>query len=260
MALPTPIPSRPVRRSILATTVVALALGVLPAGAASAASQIPASAPVVVTDPVGVPSATLTGPAAVLAATAWETTGALDQDGAAVPLTDPAVSGAVGWAYYKTDGTFTIYNLDDTPRLRGDWSVAPDGSTRTLVAKDATGAVLFTRVVPIITLTAAEFTYRLFPDAADTTRYFDIVHTPTAHPEPGTVVSPVPPTEGGVVAPQPEVVPADPAPVTATGTTEELAETGSESASVIGMLLAGVLAAAGASALFVRRRLSGAKA
>ncbi|WP_198677442.1 DUF4822 domain-containing protein, partial [Leucobacter luti] len=132
-------------------------------------------------------------PAAVLAATPWETTGAIDQDGAPVALDHPAVANFVGWAYYNPTGTFTMYNLDDTPKMQGDWEVAADGSTRTITARDADGAPLFTRVVPITVLTADEFTYRVIPDASVPDVYYDIIHTPTTHQEPGTGL----PGEGG---------------------------------------------------------------
>ncbi|WP_369689827.1 DUF4822 domain-containing protein [Nocardia kruczakiae] len=44
----------------------------------------------------------------------------------------------------------------------------------------------FRRVVDIVTLDATTFTYRVHPDAADRSTYYDIVHTPTTHPEPAT--------------------------------------------------------------------------
>ncbi|WP_217180273.1 DUF4822 domain-containing protein [Streptomyces sp. AC495_CC817] len=172
-----PSPSR--RRTLVAAVALAAALCSVPA-AALAAEQHPGTASVAAAVAPGSPSA-------VLASTAWETTGAVDQDGAPVALTDPAVSNFVGWAYYDEDGGFRIYNLDDTLKMQGDWEVAADGSTRTIVAKDASGATLFTRVVPIVTLTDAEFTYRVIPDAANPAVYYDIVHTPTDHAEPGTM-------------------------------------------------------------------------
>uniref|UniRef100_UPI000ACA1D63 DUF4822 domain-containing protein n=1 Tax=Leucobacter musarum TaxID=1930747 RepID=UPI000ACA1D63 len=59
--------------------------------------------------------------------------------------------------------------------------------TRTITARDADGNPLFTRVVPITELTDTEFTYRVIPDAANPGVYYDIVHTPTDHAEPGTI-------------------------------------------------------------------------
>lgn len=126
----------------------------------------------------------LLSPAETLAGTPWETTNAKDNQGRDVPLTDPNVSNFVGFAYFKANGTFTMYNLDDTPKMRGDWSVPPDGKTRTIVAKNAAGETLFTRVVPITVLTTKEFTYRIYPDNNNQSVYFDIIHTPTQHPEP----------------------------------------------------------------------------
>ena len=123
-------------------------------------------------------------PAATLAATPWETTAATDAHGTPVALNDANVSNYVGFAYFENDGTFTMVNLDDTPKMQGDWSVSPDGKTRTLVAKDDAGQVRFTRVVDIVTLDDKNFTYRVYPDNANKSVYFDIIHTPTTHPEP----------------------------------------------------------------------------
>lgn len=123
-------------------------------------------------------------PSEILASTAWETTGAKDAKGTDVPLTNAAVKDFVGYAYFDDDGTFEMYNLDDTPKLQGDWTVSDDGKTRTIVAKDESGKELFTRDVDIRTLTADEFTYRVYPNEDDKTVYYDIVHTPTDHADP----------------------------------------------------------------------------
>lgn len=123
-------------------------------------------------------------PSEVLASVTWETTNAKNNKGENVALTDANVSNFVGFAYFKADGTFTMYNLDDSPKMHGDWSVSADGKTRTIVAKDNAGAVLFTRVVEITVLTKSEFTYRIYPNNDDKSVYFDIVHTPTTHEEP----------------------------------------------------------------------------
>ncbi|WP_082008244.1 DUF4822 domain-containing protein [Microbacterium mangrovi] len=165
------------RRAVIAASSLALAaVGVLPATAAFAA---PASASASASVKAQTPSD-------VLASTPWKTTSAVDQNGDRVALDDPAVASFVGWAYFSADGTFTMYNLNDTPKMHGDWTVAPDGSSRWIAAKDAAGTVLFTRVVPIVELDKHTFTYRVFPNAADTGVFYDIVHTPTNHVEPGT--------------------------------------------------------------------------
>lgn len=123
-------------------------------------------------------------PSATLASTPWQTTGAVDQDGKPLALTDKNVQNYVGYAYYKVDGSFTMYNLDDTPKMQGDWKLTPDGKTRTITAKDETGKVKFTRSSPIETLTATEFTYRTYPEQNNQSVYVDIVHTPTTHKAP----------------------------------------------------------------------------
>lgn len=123
-------------------------------------------------------------PGEVLSSVSWETTDAKDNKGAHVDLTDANVSNFVGFAYFKADGTFTMYNLDDSPKMHGDWTVSADGKTRTIVARDNAGAILFTRVVEITVLTRSEFTYRIYPDSNNKSVYFDIIHTPTTHKEP----------------------------------------------------------------------------
>jgi hypothetical protein len=123
-------------------------------------------------------------PSEILASTPWETTNAKNNKGENVALTDANVSNFVGFAYFKSDGTFTMFNLDNSPKMLGDWTVSADGKTRTIVAKNAAGETLFTRVVDITVLTKKELTYRVYPNANDKTIYFDIVHTPTTHQEP----------------------------------------------------------------------------
>ncbi|MFD2742587.1 MULTISPECIES: DUF4822 domain-containing protein [Sphingobacterium] len=123
-------------------------------------------------------------PSQILASTPWETTGARDNQGRVVPLTDPRVDEYTGFAYFRLNGTFDLYFPDLTPKLQGDWTVPADGSTRTVVARDDAGTVLFTRVVDILTLTRQEFTYRIVPDEANPTVFYDIIHTPTDQEEP----------------------------------------------------------------------------
>ena len=123
-------------------------------------------------------------PSQVLSSTAWETTNAKNNKGENVVLTDANVSNFVGFAYFKADGSFTMYNLDNSPKMHGDWSVSADGKTRTIIAKNDAGATLFTRVVDITVLTKKEFTYRIYPNNVEKSIYFDIVHTPTTHKAP----------------------------------------------------------------------------
>ncbi len=162
------------RSALAAATVVLAAAAVIPTTAAAAAPASVSASKVALT------------PSDVLASTPWKTTSALDQNGDRVALDNPAVSNFVGWAYFRADGTFTMYNLDDSPKMHGDWTVAADGSTRWIAAKNDAGQVLFTRVVPITQLDKNVFTYRVYPNSADTSVYYDVVHTKTNHVEPGT--------------------------------------------------------------------------
>ncbi|WBV61790.1 DUF4822 domain-containing protein [Chryseobacterium camelliae] len=121
----------------------------------------------------------------ILASTPWETTGAKDKNGSPVPLTDPKVSGFVGYSYFRANGTYAIYGLNDVLRSQGTWSLSPDGKKRTITALDANGNVIFTRIVDILTLNNAEFTYRIVPDATNNpTEFYDIIHKPVNHLEP----------------------------------------------------------------------------
>ena len=166
------------RKLIAASTIALTAVAIVPTTAAAAA-------PTAVSASHAAGNKALT-PSETLASTPWKTTSARDAQGDRVALDDPAVSNFVGWAYFKADGTFTMYNLDNSPKMHGDWSVPADGSSRWIAAKDANGNVLFQRVVPIVELNKNVFTYRVFPNAADQTVYYDIVHTKTNHVEPGT--------------------------------------------------------------------------
>lgn len=124
-------------------------------------------------------------PSQVLSSTPWETTGAKDKNGNNVALTDASVAGYVGFAYFKTNGNFAIYNLNDVLRSMGTWSVDAQGKTRTIAALNPDGTTIFTRDVEILVLNKNEFTYRIRPNANDQTVYYDIIHTRTSHAEPG---------------------------------------------------------------------------
>ncbi|SMC86780.1 DUF4822 domain-containing protein [Chryseobacterium sp. YR221] len=124
-------------------------------------------------------------PSQVLSSTPWETTGAKDKNGNNIALTDASVAGYVGFAYFKADGKFAIYGLDDILRSRGTWSVDAQGKKRTIAALNPDGSTIFTRDVDILVLNKNEFTYRIYPSSADPSLYYDIIHTRTSHAEPG---------------------------------------------------------------------------
>lgn len=108
----------------------------------------------------------------------WLTTQALDENGKQLPPSDEHVSSFFGLAQYSGDGTFKMLTLNFEPKISGDWLIDDKGQTRTLTAKDSTGKILFTRVVDNITVSPTEYTYRVFPDPSDKTKYFDIIHKP----------------------------------------------------------------------------------
>jgi hypothetical protein len=119
-----------------------------------------------------------------LASTAWETTDALDKNGNHVNLNDASVNGFVGYAYFRAGGQYAIYGLNDVLRNQGDWSISPDGKTRTLIARNPDGSIMFQRDVEILELNDQKFTYRITPNAANPSVFYDIVHEPVDHLEP----------------------------------------------------------------------------
>ncbi|WP_407500707.1 DUF4822 domain-containing protein [Elizabethkingia anophelis] len=123
-------------------------------------------------------------PSQTLASTPWETTGAKDRSGNNVDLNDPRVNGFVGWAYFRADGNFAIYGLNDVLRSLGTWTVDPQGKTRNIKVLNPDGRILVDRNVEILELNKDIFTYRIHSDSSDPTNYYDIIHTRTSHTEP----------------------------------------------------------------------------
>ncbi len=58
------------------------------------------------------------------------------------------------------------------------------GKTRTISSLNPDGTTIFTRDVEILVLNRNEFTYRIRPNSADPSVYYDIIHTRTSHAEP----------------------------------------------------------------------------
>ncbi|WP_460799174.1 DUF4822 domain-containing protein [Microbacterium sp. GXF0217] len=189
------------RRSVIAASAVALATGAI----------VPTTAAVAVpTASASVASVRMAQtPSDVLASTPWKTTRAFDQDGDRVALDDAAVSNFVGWAYFDAYGTYTMYNLDDSPKLQGDWTVTPDGSERWINAKDAAGNVLFQRVVPITELTKNVGCPRMPRTRASTTTSCTPVRT-TSSPEPTDAAPEPTATAAGATTTSTTATPADP--------------------------------------------------
>ena len=69
-----------------------------------------------------------------------------------------------------------MYTPDQKPKMQGDWSFSEDGKQRVLVAKDATGKVLFERKVENVGLNADLYVYRIYPNAKNKKKYIDIYH------------------------------------------------------------------------------------
>ncbi|MFC9967010.1 DUF4822 domain-containing protein [Nocardia ignorata] len=174
----------------IASAITAAALIAVPlAGCSDDSSDTAATTSAETTSAMSTSAATTTAnpartPSQILSAHPWETTGAVDQDGNELSLTDANVQNYVGFAYFDADGTFDMYTLDDKPKMHGDWTVSADGKTRHIVARNDDGTVMFERDSEITELTDSMFTYRTYPDQNDKSKYVDIIHTPTDHPEP----------------------------------------------------------------------------
>ena len=106
----------------------------------------------------------------------WVTVAAIDQDKKQIPATDKRVSNYFGFAQYGVNGQFAMYTPDQKPKMQGDWSFSEDGKQRVLVAKDATGKVLFERKVENVGLNADMYVYRVYPNAKNKKKYIDIYH------------------------------------------------------------------------------------
>lgn len=114
----------------------------------------------------------------ILCSTAWQTSGAKNEAGETIALTDPSVANFLGYSYFQKNGNFAGFSPDNKPKMNGTWSISSNGKTRTLVTPT------FTRVVDITVLTEREFTYRIYPNPSDRTKYLDIIHTPTTNVRP----------------------------------------------------------------------------
>nr|WP_295921671.1 DUF4822 domain-containing protein [uncultured Dyadobacter sp.] len=89
-------------------------------------------------------------PAEVLSSIKWKTTFVRDSVGKDVTSLN---LGFVGLSEFRPDGTFTITELNGSPKSNGNWALTPDYKKRILVAPT------FTRVTDIVALTPTLFTY-----------------------------------------------------------------------------------------------------
>lgn len=114
----------------------------------------------------------------VMVGKTWVTTNAIDQKTRSIGENDKRVSMYYGSAKYYRDGTFVMYTPEGDKKMQGDWSISEDGKTRTLVAKDEKGKVLFTRNVENTAVTETDYVYRIFPSERNKDQYIDILHEP----------------------------------------------------------------------------------
>jgi len=94
----------------------------------------------------------ITTPSDILASTKWKTTIVKDSVNNDVTASNQAY---VGYAIYGKDGSFTITDLSGALRSSGTWAITADGAKRILVTS------AFTRIVDIVTLNNALFTYKI---------------------------------------------------------------------------------------------------
>lgn len=108
----------------------------------------------------------------------WVTTNAIDHQTRSIGENDQRVSMFYGTAKYYRDGTFVMFTPKGEQKMQGDWSISEDGKTRTLVAKDDQGNVLFTRSVENTAVTPTDYVYRIYPSERNKDQYIDILHAP----------------------------------------------------------------------------------
>lgn len=116
----------------------------------------------------------------------WITTKVINELGVDVTTTDPAAMNYVGYAYYRTDGTFRIVSLEDAPKMFGLWKLTDNDTKRVLDVYKSDNTIAYTRAVDITELNGSIFTYKIVPNAADISKYYIVEHKPTDHKEPLT--------------------------------------------------------------------------
>lgn len=78
-----------------------------------------------------------------------------------------------------------MFNLDDSYKMHGDRYISTqDGKTYRNIDGQAANGNPVKRDLQITVLATTEFTYRTYPNAEDTSIYYDIVHEVTDHAEP----------------------------------------------------------------------------
>lgn len=117
----------------------------------------------------------------------WITTEVSDQTGRVLNNNTQPASDYVGYAYYKTDGTFRIVDFNDRPRIFGTWELTDNNTKRLLRVYNTENTIAYERSVDIITLRNNLFTYRIVPNADNSSVFYNVAHRPvTDHPEPNT--------------------------------------------------------------------------
>lgn len=116
----------------------------------------------------------------------WITTKVTNELGEDVTTNDPAANNYIGYAYYRTDGTFRIVSLEDAPKMFGEWKLTDNDTKRFLNVFKSDNTTAYTRSVDITQLNASIFTYKIFPNATDASKYYVVEHKPTDHKEPLT--------------------------------------------------------------------------
>lgn len=122
----------------------------------------------------------------ILSKYVWNTTMVVDQNNNNLDLATAPAANYVGYAYYKTDGTFRIVDHQDRPRIFGTWKLTDNDTKRSLTVFRTDNTVAFERSVDLLKLTRNEFTYRIAPNAEAPSMFFDVKHAPVNHSEPNT--------------------------------------------------------------------------
>lgn len=122
----------------------------------------------------------------ILSKHVWQTTEVKDNNGKKLDLNTMPAAMYVGYAYYKTDGTFRIVDLKDQPKMYGEWALSDNDTKRNLVVYKTDNSVAYKRTVDLVALNNSVFTYQI-ADGTNASVIYDVEHkSVTNHAEPKT--------------------------------------------------------------------------
>lgn len=111
---------------------------------------------------------------------AWTTKSIKDSNGQMYSGRDEFVSQLAGVTRYHNNGTFRSVSMDTSLVFEGNWSISDDGRVLTLVGLGKDGRPGFRVDAPVLKLNNTEFAYRIYTDANNRNKYFDVSMSPAS--------------------------------------------------------------------------------